>query len=216
MASAKEPRNNIPRGLSLGVGFPPRTLTESGGFSSTIFSSVSLLQQLSIFLLSSHWIRGFFIDVNLSVFLFVYCHLLQGFFPLIDLLSDFPSQSPVIGLEGFSPVIWSSFETHQLSYGARMLLLVFRFSSSVLQWVGRFFTKLYSYLYLHLHVRRSSHLGGKAIVMSWSRDMQITGCTWSSHAPTSFSSLPLWALLRVALLSLQPHLLCTNSVTDQH
>ena len=73
--SATKPRSSKPRGSSLG----------------------------SVFLLSSHWVRRFFIDLNLSVFPFVYCHLLQGFFPSIDLLSGFPPQSPVIGLGGFSP-----------------------------------------------------------------------------------------------------------------
>ena len=96
-------------------------------------------------------------------FPFVYYHLFQGFFSSIDLLSGFPPQSPVIGLGGFSPATWS-FETHQLPYGARMFSLVSRFSSPVSQWVGRFFTKLHSYL--HLHVRWSSCLRGKAIVMS--------------------------------------------------
>ena len=34
----------------------------------------------SVFLLSSHWVRRFFINPNLSVFPFVYCYLFQGFF----------------------------------------------------------------------------------------------------------------------------------------
>ena len=48
-----------------------------------------------------------------------------------------------------------------------MFSLDSRFSSPVSRhWVGRFFTKLHSYL----HVWRSSRLRGKAIVMSWSCD----------------------------------------------
>ena len=132
------------------------------------------------------------------------------------ILSGFPPQSPVIGLGGFSPATWS-FETHQLPYRARMFSLDLRFSSPVSRhWVGRFFTKLHSYL----HVWRNSRPRGKVIIMSWSRDLQITCSTWSSHvsliitrpardlptssfhpkilhASTSSSSPLLWALLRI-------------------
>ena len=85
----------------------------------------------------------------------------------------FSSQFSVIGLRSFSPAIWSFFKTHQLLYGARMFSLVSRFSSPFSQWVGRFFTIPHSYLYLHLHVRRSSCLRGKAIVMSWFADFGL-------------------------------------------
>ena len=97
-------------------------------------------------------------------------------FLLIDSLSGFPPQSPVIGLGGFSLATWS-FETHQLLYGARMFSLVSPFSSSVSQWVERFFTKLHSYL--HLYIWRSSRLRGKAIVISWSLHPVI----WSRRHP---------------------------------
>ena len=99
--SAKKPRSNKPRGSSWGVNFPSRTLPGSGGFSSTTFPSVSLLQQSLIFLLSSHWVRRFFIDLNLLVFPFVYCYLLQGFFPLINSLSSFLPSFPSLGWEVF-------------------------------------------------------------------------------------------------------------------
>ena len=145
----------------------------------------------SVFLLSSHWVRRFFINLNLSVFSFVS----KSFF--IDwFFVRFFSSVSLIGLGGFSSVTWSSFEMHQLSYGARMFSLVSQFSSPISQWVGRFFTRLHSSL--HLYVWRSSRLKGKVIVMSQSRDLQITGCT-SSSLP------PLWALFCTASLSLQPY-----------
>ena len=53
-----------------------------------------------------------------------------GGFSSIDLLSGFPPQFST-RLGGFSPAIWSSFETYQLLYKARMFLLVTRFSFSV-------------------------------------------------------------------------------------
>ena len=143
-------------------------------------------------------------------------------------LSGFPPQSPVIGLGSFSPAAWL-FKTHQLLYRARMFSLVSRFSFSVSQGVGRFFTKLHSYPY----VWRSLRLRGKAIVISWSRGLQITGCTWFNyvssiitqptrdlptlsfypkilHVSNSSISSPLWALFCIISLSLQPHLLHTN------
>ena len=101
-------------------------------------------------------------------------------FSSIDSFVRFPSPVFLIGLGGFSPVTWS-FKTHQLFYGVKMFSLVSRFSSPVSHWVGRVFTKLHSYL--HLYVRRSSCLRGKTIVISWSRNLQITGCTSSSLPP---------------------------------
>ena len=100
-------------------------------------------------------------------------------------LSDFPPKSPVIRLGGFSPVTWFC-KIYQLFYGARIFSLVFRFSFPVPQWVEWFFTKLYSYL----HVRRSSRPREKAIVMSWSWYLKITGCTWSSYVSQPTHDLP--------------------------
>ena len=80
---------------------------------------------------------------------------------------------------------------------------------------------------------------GIMVVISWSRNLQITGSTWSSHmsliitgpardlltssfhpkilhASTSSLSPPLWALLRIVLSSLQPHLSRINSAINQH
>ena len=53
-----------------------------------------------------------------------------GGFSLIDPLSGFPPQFFLIGLRGFS-LATRSFETHQLSYGARMFSIVSQFSSPV-------------------------------------------------------------------------------------
>ena len=127
----------------------------------------------SVFVLSSHWVRRFFIDLpvsnlytifrfflpcpsqglkvfsstisiwlyDLSVFLL---HFLTEFWRFFINWSffGFPPQSPIIGLESFSPATWSSFEIHQFPYGARMFSLVSRFSFVVSHhWVKKFFTR---------------------------------------------------------------------------
>ena len=147
---------------------------------------------------------GDFSSINQSIFLFVFITCFKGFFINWSLIwfSSSVSRHWVRMLFTSDMII---FETHQLPYGARMFLLVSWFSSPVSQWVGRFFITLHSYLYLHPHVQWCSRLRGKAIVMSWSRDLQVTGCTWSSHASTLSSSPPLWALLCTASLSLQSY-----------
>ena len=106
-------------------------------------------------------------------------------------LSGFPPQSPITGLGGFLPATWSSFETYQLLYGARMFSLVTRFSSSVSHHLGwevfhqvpiqgshsRFPFKVpiqgshsrfpSKFPFNRFHAQRSSRLKREAIVITW-------------------------------------------------
>ena len=121
------------------------------------FGLLNFSHKALVFFLSSHWIRRFFIDWSLS-----------GFLP------QFP-----LGWEVF-------YQRHDL---LRLISFPTRLGCS--HWSSGFlpqsFNKLggflpsYLHSYLYLYVWRSSRPRGKAIVMSWSRDLQITGCTWFSH-----------------------------------
>ena len=86
-----------------------------------LFSSIS---GFSFLVLGPGWkifSSTIFTLYDLSVFLSSSLHQLRGFLS-IDPLSGFPPQSPITGLGGFLSVTWS-FETYQLSYGARIFLL---------------------------------------------------------------------------------------------
>ena len=68
----------------------------------------------------------------------------------------YPVSSPIslIGLGGFSPVTWS-FETHQLSYKARIFSLVSRYLSQSHNKFGLFlpsYTHSYTYMFNEAHV----------------------------------------------------------------
>ena len=98
-------------------------------------------------------------------------------------VTGFPPQSPVIGLGGFSSMIWS-FETQQLPYGTRIFSFIPRFSFSVQLTGWEVFYQVPiqdSFSNRWLHTQQSLHLRRKAIVMSWSLDLPIT---WLWHVTT--------------------------------
>ena len=137
-------------------------------FSSTKVSPFTTNLDFFFPILSPSWkIFSLTISMIFWFFIHIYSSSLKVFHWLI-LISGFPPQSSITGLRDFSPVTWSNFKTHQLSYGARILSLAFWFSSPVplISWeVFHWVLSIQGFSQIvNLHAQRSLRLRKKAIV----------------------------------------------------